>query len=100
MRRIFHIVTPTRWEDFASVDFYEADSLVTEGFIHCSFENQVEAVIERYYGAEKELLLLEIDPTLLTAKLMEEASTNGDLYPHIYGTINKDAIVGVRRWER
>jgi uncharacterized protein (DUF952 family) len=100
MRRIFHIVTPTRWESFASNDFYEADSLSSEGFIHCSFEEQVDGVIERYYRDEGELFLLEIDPALLTSELIEEASTNGDLYPHIYGKINKDAIVGIRRWER
>jgi uncharacterized protein (DUF952 family) len=100
MRRIFHIVTPPRWDSFASHDFYEADSLLSEGFIHCSFENQLEGVIGRYYRNEKELLLLEIDPALLTSELKEEASTNGELYPHIYGTINKHAVVGIRRWKR
>jgi uncharacterized protein (DUF952 family) len=99
-KMIFHIVTPERWEGFSSHDSYVADSLTTEGFIHCSFENQLEGVIGRYYSNASELLILEIDSELLTSTLVEEASTNGEIYPHIYGPINKDSIVNVREWKR
>jgi uncharacterized protein (DUF952 family) len=40
-------------------------------------------------------LILSIDPALLTSELVEEASTGGEIYPHIYGKINRDAIVEI-----
>lgn len=97
---IFHIVTPRRWEEFATSETYEAESLQTEGFIHCSFEAQLPGVVDRYYSEISELLFLEIDPSRLVSELVTEASTKGELYPHIYGVINKDAIVSIRRWSR
>ncbi len=40
-------------------------------------------------------ILLEIDPSVLTSKLVIEPSRDGLLFPHIYGVINKSAIVHV-----
>lgn len=92
---IYHIVTPENWEKFKDEDFYEAESLQSEKFIHCSFAEQLEAVLQRYYAGANKVLLLEIEPEKLTSKLVNEPSTGGEIYPHIYGQINKDAIVGV-----
>ena len=43
--KIYHIVTPEVWEKFKTEEFYEAESLHTEGFIHCSFAGQLEGVL-------------------------------------------------------
>ena len=90
---IYHIVLPKEWKLVENDDFYEADSLHTEGFIHCSFAEQLEDVIDRYYGEDDTVVVLKIDPEKLKSKLVEEASTNDEIYPHIYGQINRDAIV-------
>jgi uncharacterized protein (DUF952 family) len=90
--RIYHIVVPDTWANFDDKN-YEADSLATEGFIHCSFENQIDAVLQRYYSDRDEVVVLEIDPSKLDSKLVVEPSTGGENYPHIYGAINRDAIV-------
>lgn len=92
---IYHIVLPEIWNDFLDADVYEAESLKTEGFIHCSFENQLEGVLERYYAGFDKVLLLEIDSEQLTSKLVNEPSTNDEIYPHIYGVINREAIIGI-----
>ncbi len=92
---IYHIVLPEVWEQFADKEFYEAESLRSEGFIHCSFAEQLEAVLERYYKGLDKVLILEIEPEKLTSKLIKEPSTNNEIYPHIYGKINRDAIVGI-----
>jgi uncharacterized protein (DUF952 family) len=94
--RIFHIVRTAIW-DSHSGELYEAESLATEGFIHCSFAEQLDAVIHRYYSDADEIVILEIDPALLTSKLVVEPSTGGENYPHIYGPINRSAIVGTER---
>ena len=41
--------------------FYEAASLKTEGFIHCSEEHQVAGVLERYFENKTGLVKLVID---------------------------------------
>ncbi len=91
---IYHIVLPEVWEKFKNEKFYEAESLQTEGFIHCSFAEQIETVLNRYYKDTEKVLLLEIETEKLTSELINEPSTGGEIYPHIYGKINAGAIVG------
>ncbi len=92
---IYHVVLPEVWEKFKDEKFYEAESLQTEGFIHCSFAEQIETVLQRYYKDAERVFLLHIEPKLLTAKLIEESSTGGKVYPHVYGRINREAIVEI-----
>lgn len=59
-------------------------------------EQQVEAVIERYYMGQTNLLKLVIDTNLLENRLvMEEAPSLKEEFPHIYGRINLDAVIDV-----
>ncbi len=92
---IYHVVLPEVWEKFKDEKFYEADSLKTEGFIHCSFTDQLETVLHRYYKDAEKVLILRIEPEKLTVELIGEPSTNNEIYPHIYGKINAEAIVGI-----
>jgi uncharacterized protein (DUF952 family) len=92
---IYHIVLPEIWNSLDSDSDYTAESLKTEGFIHCSYENQLDGVLGRYYANAKEVVILELDTDKLTSRLVEEPSTNNEIYPHIYGLINRDSIVGV-----
>jgi len=94
--RIYHIVRPDVWSNIHGTH-YEAESLASEGFIHCSFADQLDAVLKRYYSGDEEVIVLEIDPAKLDSKLVVEPSTGGENYPHIYGMINRDAIVGEQR---
>ena len=91
---IYHIVLPDVWAAFDN-DLYRAASLKTEGFIHCSFDDQLDGVIKRYYKNEDRIVILEIDPDRLMSRMIKEPSTNNEIYPHIYGPINRDSIVSV-----
>ncbi len=90
---IYHIVLPQTWEAVKQNSMYAADSLGTEGFIHCSYDHQLDGVIERYYSDASEILILKLDVRKLSSKLVSEPSTGGEVYPHIYGPINLDAVV-------
>lgn len=94
---IYHIVLPEDWAAF-DPDLYFAASLATEGFIHCSFEHQLDAIIKRYYAGRDRVIVLEIESDRLMSRTLNEPSTNSEIYPHIYGPINRDAIV--RTFER
>jgi uncharacterized protein (DUF952 family) len=93
--RIFHIVLPDDWKAW-DTDLYRAKSLETEGFIHCSFADQLNRVIARYYGGEAEVVVIEIETDALMSRVINEPSTASEIYPHVYGPINRDAIVSVK----
>ncbi len=88
---------PAVWTAFSESEdeSYSAESLATEGFIHCSFEEQLPGVLARYYSGAGKVILLELDPSKLTETLKIEPSTNGELYPHVYGPISRDSILAV-----
>ena len=89
---IYHIVLPEIWETAKHNSSYSHESLESEGFIHCSYDHQVDGVIGRYYSAAPELVILKLDIGKLTSKFVSEPSTGGEVYPHIYGPINLDAV--------
>ena len=92
---IYHLTTLPFWEAQAKNAEFEAQSLHSEGFIHCSYEHQIAKVIGRYFQGIEQIIVLTINPELLTSLLKAESSTENEVYPHIYGTINKSAIVGI-----
>jgi uncharacterized protein (DUF952 family) len=92
---IFHITPRSRWEAAQTTTSYSVDSLEIEGFIHCSTENQVARSANKFYSGQPDLVLLHIDPSLLTAELRYDAIATGEEFPHIYGEINLDAVIHV-----
>jgi uncharacterized protein (DUF952 family) len=94
MRTIYHLVLRRVWEKNADQP-YRADSLASEGFIHCSFAEQLAWVANRFYADAEDLLLLHIDTERLTSPLREELCDTGEIFPHIYGPLNRDAVVKV-----
>lgn len=65
-------------------------SLDEEGFIHCSFRDQVQGVADRFYRGRTDVLLLTIDPAHLEAEIRTEHA-----FPHIYGPVPAAAVVRV-----
>lgn len=101
---IYHITSRTAWNQARARGDYRAESLETEGFIHCSTDEQVVPVAENYFHGQDGLLLLVIEPTLLTSTLKWEPPAGGtpppgvpedSLFPHVYGPINLEAVVQV-----
>ncbi|WP_303673554.1 DUF952 domain-containing protein [Vampirovibrio chlorellavorus] len=72
---------------------FTTDSLATEGFIHASPGHQLNRVANAYFPEQSELLLLSVAVEALQAELRWEPSTHGELYPHLYGPLNLEAIV-------
>jgi len=92
---IYHVVLPEVWEKYRTRPSYQAESLQTEGFIHCSYKEQLDGVIQRYYKNAGRILVLHIETDKLISKLVEEPSTGGETYPHLYGRLNHNAVVKV-----
>ncbi len=93
---ILHITTPADWERAQRDGSYTADSLQTEGFIHCSESQQVAWVVNRHFKGRTGLILLHIDRSRLDADVRYENLEGGEqLFPHVYGAIPVSAVVKV-----
>lgn len=92
---IYHIATSEDWNLHHLSAIYVPAGYATEGFIHCSTHEQVPGVLQRYYAGVNDLILLHIDETKLSAELKFEEATNKELFPHVFGPINKNAIVKI-----
>ena len=91
---IYHITTTAAWEQALLEGAYTADSLVIEGFIHCSTADQVAGVLDRYYKGQTNLVKLTIDKSKVTSPLIFELATSiNEVFPHIHGPINVSAVV-------
>ena len=95
---IYHLTSREGWAAGQAAGEYAAPSLADEGFIHCSGdEDQTLRVAQRLYAGLADLLVLDVETGKLNAEVKREISArSGEMYPHVYGTINLDAVVRVR----
>jgi uncharacterized protein (DUF952 family) len=155
---ILHLVSKTDWERQPADQAFTAESLKSEGFIHCTSGDELMLQVANSFYKDKpgEFFVLEIDEKKLTSDVKWEAAadfkkpehamqnakerhealgeesdvprevavesgieistdlpttnaplpstsasaTQAPLFPHIYGSINRDAIVGMRKMKR
>jgi uncharacterized protein (DUF952 family) len=75
-------------------------TLEQQGFIHCSDAGQVAGVANFVFKGLDGLLLLEIDPDRVRARVQyDDVPGQRAPYPHIYGPLNIDAVVNVRPFD-
>ena len=94
MNAIFHICRRVDW-DVPGSDFRDP-SLASEGFIHCSTRAQVGETANALFRGQEGLVLLVIDPSRTAAPVVfEDCYEKGQAFPHIYGPLNRDAVLRV-----
>lgn len=93
---IYRITERSTWEAAQRLGAFASADLAAEGFIHCCTLHQLGGVAERYYQGQRDLMVLDIDETRLTAPLRwEDPRRTGEAFPHVYGPI---PLAAVRRW--
>lgn len=92
---IYHIAQKADWQQAVLSGLYFPASFNQERFIHCSTSKQVEGVLERYFQNQS-VLKFTIDVALLVhPPKFEWATSVNQLFPHIYGPINIEAVIGI-----
>ncbi len=102
MKIIYHL-TPVEYYRAQLTDRpYVPADFAREGFIHCTRgDEQLIVVANRYYRYdERPFFVLVINEDLVTAEIKNEPGKDGVLYPHIYGPLNRTAIVSVLHMPR
>lgn len=92
---IYHIALAEDWQRCQSLNDYFPVAFRTDGFTHASQSHQVKKVLERHFAGIANLMLLTIDEKKLRADLLYEPAADGEIFPHIYGAINKSCIVSI-----
>jgi uncharacterized protein (DUF952 family) len=90
---ILHVCTTAEWAACHNDPDYAPDAFKREHFIHCCQALQLEGVLQRYFKDQQDLLLLTIDEYIIDSEVRYESGTDGGQFPHVYGRINKNAIV-------
>jgi uncharacterized protein (DUF952 family) len=101
MGLIYHIAYQRDWAEARSVGRYTVStrgvSLSDQGFIHASTAGQVADAANQFYAGEDDLIVLVINERLLEAPVRyEQVGEGDDVFPHIYGPLNVDAVLDTR----
>ncbi|MEB3180332.1 MAG: DUF952 domain-containing protein [Nostocaceae cyanobacterium] len=99
MNIILHITHRQKWENSKQNGSYRGDTLDTEGFIHCSTPEQIVKTANRFFAHQQELVLLCIDSDKVQPEIKYEGVAEDELFPHIYGLLNLDAVFQVLDFE-
>jgi glutathione S-transferase len=103
MAAIYHLAESAHWADAVRAGRYAQSTrgrtLAQEGFLHASTAQQWPQVRRRFYAdLSTDLVLLTIDPARLGLPLRFEVGdpATGELFPHVYGALDVDAVVATR----
>jgi uncharacterized protein (DUF952 family) len=95
MRPTFHLVPRDVWLVADPAAAYAAGSLATEGFIHCTdgADELIRTANRHYRDDPREFLVLKVDLDAAgSAWRMDDAR---QVYPHVFGPIDRAAILEV-----
>ena len=98
---IYHILSKAVWREQELTAPYRHASLSSEGFIHCTGDPVLLVWVANHYFEEQpgDFVILCIDETKVQAPVQWD-QVGERQFPHIYGPLNRDAIVGVADFPR
>ena len=96
---LFHLALESDWQAAVQQGSYRVStrglSLEQVGFIHLSWQEQLQGTFDRFYADAGAVLTLRIDPKLVSAPLRADAIPTGALFPHLYGPLPLASVVEV-----
>ena len=100
MATTFHLALVDEWTAHPERPTYVPSAFAGEGFIHCTDgEAELMTVGNRYYKDDsRSFVALEIDLERVGAPVRYEDPRQ--VYPHIYGELERRAVVAEHRIER
>lgn len=92
--KIIHIIDSVSWRAALDKGSVGENSLKEYHYVHCCLPDQLTGVLETWFPDDDNLVVLEIESDLLTSEVRFENLEGGrELFPHVYGLINLDAVV-------
>lgn len=96
MALTYHATPKDHWVKSEPSQPYVSNNFADEGFIHCTDSAEsLPSVLTTYYRDEPgDWVVLTIDKDRVSSEMRYEDPDN--LFPHIYGPLNRDSITEVR----
>jgi uncharacterized protein (DUF952 family) len=96
MKYIYHITEANRAAAAKITGIYTPLEFDRDGFIHCSYEEQVQKVANYIFKGRLDLVVLEIDREKVVDRLIDEnLEGREELFPHLYSVLPWDAVLNV-----
>ncbi|MDC0439417.1 DUF952 domain-containing protein [Candidatus Pelagibacter sp.] len=93
LKYIFKIIDVKEWQKVKQSETYLGSSKdIEDGYIHFSGEDQVKGTLEKYYSKQENLILLKVETLKLDHLIWEQAS-DGNMFPHLYSSLDLSNIV-------
>ena len=67
---------------------------VQDGYIHFSGQDQIASTLKKYYSGINNLILLKVETLKLDHLIWEQAS-DGNMFPHLYSSLDLSNVVDV-----
>jgi len=94
--RIYKILPRLDWLAARKVGVYEGSPLDrADGFIHFSTGAQAQETADRHFRGQHDLVVLAVEADDLGDKLVWEPSRGGAAFPHLYGSLDLQAVRAV-----
>ena len=90
LKYIFKIIDVKEWQKVKQSETYLGSS--KDSYIHFSGEDQVKGTLEKYYSKQENLVLLKVETLKLDHLIWEQAS-DGNMFPHLYSSLDLSNIV-------
>jgi uncharacterized protein (DUF952 family) len=90
----YHLIPAPVWEEFKGRELYQPEAYDQDGFIHLTLGIEpLLAVANLFYtGDTREFKVLVLDTNRIQSPVKYEDPD--EIYPHIYGLLNTDAVIG------
>ena len=93
LKYIFKIIDVKEWQKVKQSETYLGSSKdIEDGYIHFSGEDQVKGTLEKYYSKQENLILLKVETLKLDHLIWEQAS-DGNMFPHLYSSLDLFNVV-------
>ena len=93
---VYKILSPEEWAELEREGVFRGSPLDrADGFIHFSRAGQVKGTLARHYADAHRVVVAEVETAPLIDFMRWEESRGGELFPHLYGTFERDHV---RRW--
>lgn len=82
------------WEQATDDGVYHGSVLdKKDGYIHLSTASQLQRTFSLHFAGRENLIVAAIDLDKLGEKIIWEPSRGGELFPHLYDSLPKSAII-------
>ena len=85
MNSVFKVFREHEWKSFQEEKSFQGSAHdLKDGFIHLSNESQIEKVIQKYFSEISPIYVAKFSKPEFLQQLKWEASSTGEIYPHLY----------------